>query len=444
MLIGLDIGTSSVKGVLVTNDGNIVKTAHKSFSYTRLDNGGVEISADDYITACFSAIYELSKGQEIDGFCASSASGNLLLLDKDNNPLTPIYNWQDKRVTSEAREILGEMDTYDFYKKTGWPFSYKTMPLALLCYIKKHTPEKIENCGKVCMSTEYLYFRLTGKWGISKSAGTPFFLIDQKSGKYIPEILNKIGISEDMLPPVMPCGSVLGKVTESAEQKCGLKKDTPVILGSFDHPSAARGVGVLKEGEILLSCGTSWVAFIPIKDRAKIEKTRALIDPFLSEKSGAWGAMVSASSLSERIALYVNRYIDSGENAYKTLSSLAQQNTANGLFINITDEPDDSKIKGFTKGNIARAIMESAVRILKEKISVFESVGIKTNTAVMVGGPSENPVWRKIIQKICGISVNVKHGAFAGAVGAAAIAGIGVGIFENESDAAKILDKETV
>ena len=444
MLIGLDIGTSSVKGVLVTNDGNIVKNAHKSFSYTRLDNGGVKISADDYIATCFSAICELSKGQMIDGFCASSASGNLLLLDKDNNPLTPIFNWQDKRVTNEAREILGEMDTYEFYKKTGWPFSYKTMPLALLCYIKKHTPEKIENCGKVCMSTEYLYFRLTGKWGISTSAGTPFFLIDQKSGKYIPEILDKIGISENMLPPVMPCGSVLGTVTENAEQECGLKKDTPVILGSFDHPSAARGVGVLKEGEMLLSCGTSWVAFIPIMDRAKIENTKALIDPFLSEKGGAWGAMVSASSLSERIALYVNRYIDVSENAYKTLSSLAQQNAADGLLINITEEPDDSKFEGFTKGNIARAIMESAVRILKEKISVFESVGIKTNTAVMVGGPSENPMWRKIILEICGISVKVKHGAFAGAVGASAIAGIGVGIFENEPVAARILDKETV
>ena len=199
-----------------------------------------------------------------------------------------------------------------------------------------------------------------------------------------------------MLPPVMPCGSVLGTVTEAAEQKCGLKKDTPVILGSFDHPSAARGVGVLKDGEMLLSCGTSWVAFIPIMDRAKIENTKALIDPFLSEKGGAWGAMVSASSLSERIALYVNRYIDGSENAYKTLSSLAQQNAADGLLINITEEPDDSKLEGFTKGNIARAIMESAVRILKEKISVFESVGIKTNTAVMVGGPSENPMWRKI------------------------------------------------
>lgn len=442
MLIGLDIGTSSVKGILATNDGNIVKTAHKGFSYTYLENGGVEISADDYIDACFSAIKELASEQKIDGFCASSASGNLLLLDKDNKPITPIFNWQDTRVINEAKEILGEMDTVEFYKKTGWPFSYKTFPLALLCYIKKHTPEKIQNCGKVCMSTEYLYFMLTGKWGISTSAGTPFYLIDQKSGKYIPEILDKIGIDESKLPPVMSCGSVIGGSTEEAEKLCGLKKNTPVMLGSFDHPSAARGVGVLNEGQMLLSCGTSWVAFIPVKDRTIIEKTKALIDPFLSVKGGCWGAMVSASSLSERIALYVNRYIDDSENAYKTLSELAEKNTSNGLLIDVRNEPDDSMMENYSKGNVARAIMESAVRILKEKISVFEGAGIKTNAAVMVGGPSENPMWRKIILEICGISVKVKHGAYAGAVGAAALAGMGIGLFDGESEAASVFNKE--
>lgn len=443
MLIGLDIGTSSVKGILTTNEGEIIKTTHKHFWYHYLDNGGVEISADDYIHVCFEAISELAEGDiTIDGICASSASGNLLLLDANDRPITPIFNWQDKRVTTEATEVLGEMDTAEFYKKTGWPFSYKTMPLALLCYIKKHDPEKIRQCGKVCMSTEYLYFRLTGKWGISTSAGTPFYLIDQKSGKYISEILEKIGINEDHLPPVLSCGSVLGGVTKEAEEFCGLKEGTPVILGSFDHPSAARGVGVLKEGEMLLSCGTSWVAFMPVNDRAKAEKAKALIDPFLSYKAGAWGAMVSAASLSERIKLYVNRYIDDSKSGYKVLSSLAEKNHSGGLTLNIQDAPDDRDIEGYSKGNIARAIMESAIRILKAKLSQLEEAGLRAHAAVMVGGPSENPMWRKLIWEMCGIKVAVKHGAYAGAVGAAAIAGIGIGLFQNEEEAATVFCEE--
>lgn len=423
MLLGLDIGTSSVKGVLATDKGEIIKTAHKSFEYTCQDNGGVEIDAEKYINVCFAAIRELSKGQDrIDGFCASSASGNLLVLDKNMKPATPIYNWQDKRVTTEAHETLGEMDLNKLYIQTGWPFSYKTMPLALLCYIKKHVPETIKNCGMVCMSTEYLYYRLTGEWGISTSAATPFYLIDQKSGKYIAEILEKIGIDESKLPPVMMCGAELGKTTAQAEMLCGLKENTPVMLGSFDHPSAARGVGVLKEGEMLLSCGTSWVAFMPVNDRSKIEKARALIDPFLSEKGGPWGAMVSVSSVSERIKLYVDRYIDNTEKKFEVLSELAQKNTSNGLVLRLTDEPCDEKVKEYEKGNIARAIMESAVRLLKEKIGALEDVGLYAKSAVMVGGPSADPFWAKLISEMIRITVKVKHGAYAGAMGAVNIA----------------------
>ena len=441
-LIGLDIGTSSVKGVLMAECGAIIKTSHGGFDYTRTDDGGVEIDADKFTQTCFLVIKELAEkvSGEIIAICASSASGNLLVLDKENRPSTPIFNWQDKRVTTESEEFLGEIDKDTLYRKIGWPFSGKTFPLALLCYIKKHFPKKLAECGKVCMSTEYLYYKLTGKWGISSSAGTPFFLIDQEKGAYIPELLEAVGITEEMLPPIMPCGSKLGEITKEASQKCGLDEGTAAVLGSFDHPSAARGVGVLKEGEVLLSCGTSWVGFFPIKDRNKAATAKTLIDPFLSEKDGTWGGMVSVASLSEKIKRYVNRYIDNTANAYKILNSLAEKSVlgANGLTICLLDEPDDNKISAYDKKDIARAIMEGAVILLKEKLDNLQSIGIIPKSAVMVGGPSESPLYCKLIEEICGISVRILHGAHAGAVGAAMLAGIGIGIYKDEEDANEI------
>jgi len=438
-LIGLDIGTSSVKGVLMTEDGKIIKTAHGAFSYTRTDNGGVEIEADKFVDVCFGAIKELSENADgmIKGICASSASGNLVVLDKDMKPATPIFNWQDSRTTNEAKEILGEIDLNAFYRQIGWPFSYTGFPLALGCYVKKHTPEKIEKCGMFCMSTEYLYYRLTGKWGISSSAGTPFYLIDQNTGEYIPEILEALDITESRVPPIMPCGSSLGNVTEEATEKCGLSVETEVVLGSFDHPSAARGVGVFEEGEILLSCGTSWVGFCPIKDRDKAADAGVLIDPFLSPKGGCWGTMVSVPSVAERIKLYVNKYIDSTENAYQVLEELAEKSTsgADGLKINLYDEPYDDKILSFSKESIARAIMEGTVNLLKEKLNVIKDMGIDTKSAVMVGGPSQSKLYQRLIEELCGISVRVIHGANAGAVGAAMLAGIGTGLYSGEADA---------
>lgn len=438
-LIGLDIGTSSVKGVLMTTEGRIACNAKEVFAYHRLESGEVELDADAYLAACFHAIKALANAAApgaIKGICASSASGNLLLLDRENKPMTSIISWQDKRVTEEAREILGEMDDEAFYRLIGWPFRYKAFPLAQLCYMKKHNPESLENCGMVAMSTEYLYYTLTEEWGISPSAGTTYFLIDQQKGEYVKPLLDKFGLSEEQFPLILPCGSVLGTVKGDVATRCGLPEGTPVVLGSFDHPSAARGVGVLKEGQMLLSCGTSWVAFFPIADREKGANAGMLIDPFLSP-NGCYGVMTSVASLSERIQLYVNRYIDDSKEAFQKLSALAKQSVvgANGLCINPQDEPDDEKILPFSKEHIARAIMEGTVRLLKERLDGLAEKGISASEAIMVGGPSEDPYWITLIEEMCGITVDVQHGSYAGAVGAAVIAGIGVGTYKDEEDA---------
>ncbi|MBR2972646.1 MAG: hypothetical protein IKC41_00405 [Clostridia bacterium] len=443
-IIGLDIGTSSVKGILMTEDGTVKKTARGGFDYTKLENGGIEIAADDFIDVCFSTIRELAQAAdgEVAGICAASASGNLVILDKKNKPVTPIFNWQDTRVTTEARDILGDMDLDAFYNKVGWPFDYKTFPLALACYVKKHEPEKIKNCGKVCMSTEYLYYKLTGKWGISTSAGTPFYFIDQITGKYIPEVLEKLGINETQVPPVMPCGSILGTVTEKAAADCGLSEAVQVVLGSFDHPSAARGAGIMNEGEMLLSCGTSWVGFFPVKQREKLVKAKTLIDPFLSEKGGCWAGMVSVPSVSEQIWTYVSKYIDDGKDAYKKLSEYAKKSTAgaNGLVICPTKTPCDEEILKYPKEDIARAIMEGTVNLLKDKLNALSVVGIKTEKAIMVGGPSEDLMWISLISEICKIKAEPAFGVATGAVGAAILAGIGVGIYKDEKEANKLIN----
>ena len=436
-LIGLDIGTSSVKGILMTTEGTVVQNAKEQFTYELLDNGGVEIGAEDYLTACFRALQKLSmaaKDGVIKGVCASSASGNLLLLDKEGRPMTGIINWQDKRVTGEARELLKDMDFEAFYRCVGWPYSFKAFPLSQLCYMKKHNPQLLNDCAMACMSTEYLYYVLTGRWGISTSAGTTYYLIDQQKGQYMQELLGLLGMNESQFPPIMPCGQTLGTVKKEIERICGIPEGTPVVLGSFDHPSAARGAGVLQEGEMLLSCGTSWVAFFPISNREKGTNARMLVDPFLSP-DGCYGAMSSIASVSGRIQLYVHRYIDDSVDAFQKLSALAKQSQAgaNGLVINPLEEPDDEKISVYEQKDIARAIMEGTVTLLNKRLDDLAKQGIAAKSAVMVGGPSEDPYWISLIQEMCNISVRVVHGSFAGAVGAAVIAGVGVGEYESEA-----------
>ncbi len=445
-LIGLDIGTSSVKGVRLSESGRLEKTAHEGFTYTVGEDGSVEIAAAQYLGACLRAIRTLAEGakEEIKGVCASAATGNTLLLDENGAALTPIFNWQDTRATTEAVDVLGEMDKDAFYRQIGWPFNEKTFPLAHLSYWKTQQPAIYKKAKYVCMSTEYLYKYLTGTFGISRSAGTPFYLIDQEKGAYIPELLAKLDITEEMLPPIGKSGQIAGRVLGERAEECGLPEGTPFMLGTFDHPSAARGAGILEEGQLLLSCGTSWVGFFPIRDREKAASAGMLLDPFLSENGGAWGAMTSVPSVSAQIKTYVNRYVDASEKAFEKLSALAQkaEKGAGGLKLLITEAPDDKKVEGYSKENIARAIMEGTVSLLKDKLDALKEHGIFAKEAVMVGGPSEDPMWIKLIEEMCGFSVRTAQGAHAGAVGAAIMAGIGAGVFQDEENAMLCLKGE--
>lgn len=433
-IIGLDIGTSSIKGTMTTPDSSESYTGRVPFEYICSDEGNVEISAEDYIEACFTLLRDfgakLPEGAEIVAISAASASGNLLLLDGDGNPMTTISNWQDKRVTDEVTQVFGDFDTEKYYRSTGWAFDLKTFPLAMLCWYKCHSPEVLSSCSKVCMSTEYLYYKLTGKWGIGKSAGTPFYLIDQVSGTYNTAVLEKLGIAEDKLPPIMKTGSILGEITEEASRECGIPQGIPVVIGTFDHPSAARGVGVTKEGQLLLSCGTSWVGFYPVTEREKAISAHMLVDPFLSENGGPWAGMVSLTSFSAQIEYFTKTYVDNGDRWYKKLVeySAESETGAGGLVINLMEDPDDAEIRKYEKKHIARAIMESVINMLADGMARITDAGIICNEAVMVGGPSENPLWAELISEKLGIKVTVMHGSYAGAMGAVALAGSAVGL----------------
>ncbi len=446
-IMGLDLGTSSIKGVLLRADGKgEAEYGRSPFRYTVTDDGRVEISAEDYLESCFDLMRTLSAKIPADGeLCAvgnASASGNVLLLGEDGKPVTPIFNWQDHRVTDETEKVLcADFDKEAYFRSTGWAFDGKTFPLAQLSWLKVHEAEKLAGASAVCMSTEYLLKTLTGEWGISTSAGTPFYLIDQQTGTYNKTVLDKLGIPEDKLPPVVKVGTVVGRVTAEGSRLSGLPVGTPMIAGTFDHPSAARGTGVIRQGQVLLSCGTSWVGFFPVGDRELLCENHMLIDPFLSGSGGAWAGMVSLASVASKIDEYVTRFFGEGDGRYKRFEAESKkgESGAGGLVITMTDGEDLSEIEKHPKPMIARAIMECVIRMLKKDFDRLSAAGISAKSGVMVGGPSECPFWTTVIEEMTGIHVEIKHGAFAGARGAALVAGIGSGLWNSESEGLEII-----
>lgn len=424
--IGLDVGTSSVKGVLMSCEGTVAQCKTRKHRYEEADGLKV-LDADAFCENCFTVIKELtdelSKDDKVLGVCASGASGNLMLV-KDGKSNSPVYGWQNEF----NKDLLGEgfAQLTDVYTTTGWP-KLNSFPLATLLYIKENNPQKIADSDMFCMHIEYLNFKLTGKWGITPSMGTPFYLIDQESGAYKQEYLDLIGITKEQVPPIVPMCSVLGGVTPEAAEKTGLLAGTPIVAGTFDHPSAARGAGVFDENAILISCGTSWVVFMPFSDRSKPQSRKILTDPFMAPK-GNWCGMKSLTSVSQTIDKYTETYL--GEVSYSEFDALADAAPlgANGLVI----DSCDVDVSGFERTDIARAIMESIARRLDRFLKDLE---VDASVIKLVGGITNSAVWCRVISEVTGKQVAVVNGEHAGAVGSAIMAGVGAGVYPDEKTA---------
>ncbi len=432
-LIGLDLGTTAIKGVVMDQNSNIIAEASKVTSFIEPESGWFEIDPEEHYNDVCSIIKELTLKApgEITALAMAAASGNSLLTDINGKPLTNIINWMDQRAVQNPPNALSNLSVQEVRQVTGWP-CVNSFPLAQLAWLKENQPEIYNSAGKYCMNSDWLLFRLIGKWLMDYSTATTSHLQNQTTFNYNNKFLDLLNIPEEKLSKLVPSGCFAGNLTAQAIKDTGLSAETEVVTGCFDHPSAARAVGVVEPGKLMLSCGTSWVGFFPEKERQKIIDLELLCDPFMNSSGGAWGAIFSVPYIGRAINWYVDNLIAPNEkNKYKIFDELAAKANpgADGLKIDLRKTPMSINA---SRENISRAVMEGAAELLNEQIKILASNGIKFKSAVMVGGPSKSPIWPKIVEEITGISLTVGS-QHAGAKGAAIIAGIGAEIYEQDA-----------
>ncbi len=419
--IGLDLGTSSVKAVLFSKECGVVAKDSEAFSYTPafLPNGSeyLGINMEGFYGSICAVLRRLAKkiptDAEFAGIAMASASGNSVICDANGQAIIDGCSWLNRPMDDEVAAVFGKDFGSDVLENSGWSF-VSSFPLGQLAHLRANAPELLDEAKTVCMSTEYVLHRLTGVWGTDVSTATPFYLLDQKKRAWNERYLLALGIPKEKLPPLHECGELLGKITEAASRDTGLPVGASVYLGSFDHPTAARASNVQRQGDLLISCGTSWVCFFPMNKREDIIAGGMLTDPFLSPH-GPWGAMLSLTRASEQIKEVLDRYISTGEDKFLLLDKLAAsaKSDAGGLLFNPIEKIPD--LSAYSKENIARALMVGIANALKERVTDF----IKVERITMCGGPSSSPVWRTVLSEIFGVPVGVTYGAHSGAVGAA-------------------------
>ena len=419
--IGLDLGTSSVKAVLFSNESGVIAKESEEFFYAPafLPDGAeyLGINMENFYGKICAVLHRLAKIIPSDanfaGIAMASASGNSVICDSEGCAIIDGYSWLNAPMDKEVASVFGKDFGSEVLESSGWGL-VSSFPLGQLSHLRVHAPDVLDSATTVCMSTEYVLHRLTGKWGIDVSTATPFYLLDQKKRVWNQEYLKALGIPENKLPPLFESGDLLGKITETGARDTGLPAGSCVYLGSFDHPTAARACNIENQGDLLISCGTSWVCFFPMNKREDIIAGQILADPFLSP-DGPWGAMFSLTRASERIKEVVERYIGTGEDKFVLLDKLAAsaQSGAGGLSFNPIEEIPD--LSAYSSPNIARALMEGIANALKKRVSDF----VKVERITMCGGPSVSPVWRAVLSEVFGAPVSVTYGPHSGAAGAA-------------------------
>lgn len=427
-LIGLDLGTSAIKGVLTDDRGHVLAEAGSPVELLHPQAGWVEIDPERRYRQVCDILRRLAAGAsgQVSAVAMAVASGNTLLTTDDGIPLANIISWMDGRAAREPLAALAGLTGEEVRQITGWP-CITAFPLAHLAWLLEHRPDLYRRAGHYGMDTDWLLYRLTGRWRMDHSTAATFHLQEQVRGTYYQPFLQRLAITQEKLSKLADSGTAVGPLTARAADDAGLAPGTTVVAGCFDHPAAARAAGILTPGQLLLSCGTSWVGFTPCPDRRRILDAGLLCDPFLSETGGPWGGIFSIPYIGQRIDWYIDNIIAPGESdRIRIFNDFAAEADpgAGGLEIDLRQAPclirDDRK-------NVSRAVMEGAARLLHRKIAELSAHGFLYERAVMAGGPSESPIWPLIVAEITGIDVSIA-GRSAGARGAAMLAGIGAGI----------------
>jgi sugar (pentulose or hexulose) kinase len=425
-LIGLDLGTSAIKGVLTDSQGTVLAEAGADSCLLHPQDGWVEVEPTQHYRRVCQVIRDLAGAApaEVAAVAMAAASGNTLLTAADGTPLMNIINWMDRRAEQQPPAALADLTAAAVAQITGWP-CVASFPLAHLAWLRERQPDLYSAAGHAGMDTDWLLYQLTGKWVMDHSTATTFHLQEQTSGSYYEPFLKRLALPREKLSALAPCGAPIGPLTAAARRDTGLSPRTIVVSGCFDHPAAARAVGVLTPGQLLLSCGTSWVGFVPCMDRQRLLEAQMLCDPFLSAGQGPWGGLFSVPYIGQTIDWYIDHVIAPGESdRRRVFNELAAQAApgAEGLEIDLREPP---RALAADRRNVSRAVMEGAARLLNAKLLALQAHGFRYDRAVMVGGPASSPVWPGIVAEMTGIEVTVGSRS-AGAQGAAILAGSGV------------------
>ena len=454
-LLGVDVGTTGTKAMLFSEHGNVISHAYKGYSLSTPSIGFSEQNAQDWYDAVKETIREVCSGTDPKSVAAISLStqgGTLVPTDKNFNPLRPAIVWSDARCEKQKEEFIAEVGDDKFmYNTCGWHLGNK-LPALTIRWIKENEPEIFEKTEYFLTVPDFISAKLTGIPAVDLSNAGINQLCDIKTQTYNGEILKFCSTDATKLPELVPSGRKIGNLTAEAAEELGLSSDTVLVSGAHDQYAVALGAGATKSGDMLIGSGTCWVV-TAISDESDFSSG---LSQSVAATPGMWGSLQSLSSGGVCLE-WLRKNIIKEDISYKTIDEITAERKAaeDGLYFypfsgKSSDETRFKKASfiGMDMShdcfNLARAVMEGVVFQI---LWIMEGFRAKPSEdgIILSGGGSKSPVWSQLLADISGLPVKIPEVADLACVGAAIMAGVGCGIFENElSGYKKLAVGETV
>lgn len=450
--IGVDLGTSAVKLLLMEADGSIKNIVSKEYPLSFPNPGWSEQSPEDWWNAVVEGIKELT-----DGFDASQVAGisfggqmhGLVILDQDDNVIRPAILWNDGRTTKETN-YLNDVIGKDKLSKYTANIAFAGFTAPKILWVKENEPENFAKIAKIMLPKDYIAYKMTGVHSCDYSDASGMLLMDVKNKCWSKEMMEICSVKEEQLPKLFESYEITGALTDAAAAELGLTTACKIAAGAGDNAAAAVGTGTVGDGGCNISLGTSGTIFISSKEFG-VDKFNALHS--FAHADGNYhlmGCMLSAASCNK---WWMDDIIGTkdypaeqkpitddklGENNVYYLPYLMGERSphnnpdARALFIGMSMDS--------TRADMTQAVLEGVAFAIRDSFEVAKDLGINITETKICGGGAKSPLWRKIIANVLGIKVNIIESEEGPGLGGAMLAAVACGEYASvEEAAAKIV-----
>lgn len=444
--IGIDLGTSGVKMLLVNERGNILGEENESYPIFYPQEGWSEQNPEDWWKATIQGLKKLLKSQDktaVKGISFGGQMHGLVVLDKGNTVIRPCILWNDGRTEKQTDYLNEAIGKEKLSAYTGnIAFAGFTAPKVL--WLKENEPENYERIAKVLLPKDYLAYRFSGVFCTDLSDASGTLLLDVKNREWSEEMLGICGLKKRQLPRLYESYEAVGTLKKEVSKELGLSEAVKIIAGAGDNAAAAVGTGTVGEGGCNVSLGTSGTIFLS-SDTFAADSENALHS--FCHADGKWhrmGCILSAASSRkwwlEEIVSSKNYEADEKEieKAKKSgviflpylMGERSPHNDVNakGAFIGLSATT--------TRGEMSKAVMEGVAFALKDCLEAARGDKARPKNTKLCGGGAKSKAWRQILSDVLSLPVQSLETEQGPAFGGAILAMVGCGEYETVEEAA--------